>query len=287
MYKATKIAEAPDELAKCINKYSTHKAFVSRGNINTLDRVNVVHYHNKWKRTVSKPSVIQYHSEPNKVNHNFNGKKLVVAQYHATLPQYKDCKPMRNIIDFEDDGLYKYKEISKIKIGFSPSIKVRLSEWYDKGYEETKEILERLANKYSIEYDIITEVSLSDAIKRKSECSIVIDECVTSSYHRSSLEGLALGKLTICSIGDSVQGIVYKTSGSYLPIENISIDDLYNYIAYLIECIGIKEINKKGKENRDWMFNYWHPKNIVSEYIKVYEEVINEEKHRRRISYGC
>lgn len=279
MYKKTRIAEAPDELAKCINKYSSHKASMV-SNVRDFLKYNIIHYHNKWLRWKRMPSVIQYHSEPNKVNTNFYGKKLVVAQYHATLPEYRDCKSVRNVIDFIDNPLYDYKEVNKIRIGFSPSVKGRLSEWYDKGYEETKDILERLHKEYGIEYDIITDTSLSESVRRKSECSIVIDECVTSSYHRSSLEGLALGKLTICSISDEIQEVVKSVSGGYLPVENIHIEELYNYLAYLIEYESIDSILNKGKGNREWMFNYWHPKNIVEDFIEIYENIIKKESRR-------
>jgi hypothetical protein len=276
MYKRTKIAHAPDELVKALNKYLPNKiySFVTR-KVADLKKADIVHFNNKWVDLNAKQAVVQYHSEPDRVQLNppKRYKKLVLAQYHATLPEYQGFTYVRNPINFEQP-LYNLKEINKFRIGYSPSTIINHNGWYNKGFEETAHILETLAENVGIEYDIINGVSLREAIERKKNCSIIIDECTTSSYHRSALEGLALGKMTICSVGEDVQSIVKYTTDSYLPVENIWIEDLYEYLLNLIWSSSIKEINIKGVENRRWMERYWHPKKIAEEFYNIYKEVL-------------
>lgn len=232
---------------------------------------DIVHFHNRFFDIEGK-QLIQYHSEPSKAEHEYSHKKIVLAQYHATLPEYQGCHKVRNVINFETE-LYKPRYARNIKIGFSPSITKTENEYYTKAYSETKEVLKKIKERCGIKYDIITGVPLDECIKRKSRCSIIIDECATGSYHRSGLEGLALGKLTICSMSPEVENILKWSSGSNTnPFENIWIDDLYDSLLGIITK-GLDYIIKKGKQNRAWMQEFWHPKNIIKEYIKIYEEL--------------
>lgn len=264
-YKKSPIAMAPDEIAKAINKYTSHTSFVD-SQIHL--EANLIHFHNTWTAT-TKRQLITYHSEPERVNRDYSHFKSVIAQYHATLPEYEGFHPIRNIIDF-NQKIYELYQPEKIRIGFSPSVKTKVNEWYNKGYEETKEILEEVRNLMGVEIDIIHGVPLSEAIERKQKCSIVIDECVTKSYHRSSLEGLALGKMTICSIGDDVQEIVKKVSGDYLPVENVEIGRLKTFLIEAVQKFTATDLFEIGKERRFWMEEHWSPESVIQDYLKVY-----------------
>lgn len=280
-YKLSNIALAPDELCKAINKYTDHTSIMSgRGHRpHPPTKCDIVHCHNKIANPIytrNKKIVLQYHSEPFQVHLKTSvNNKLVIAQYHATLPEYKNCKIVRNIIDFNND-LYKPIRIdNKIKIGFSPSRIEKLGKWHDKGYYQTFDILNKLQNKYNnVEVDIIRNVSLDECIMRKSMCNIIIDECVTKSYHRSGLEGLALGKMTICSIGSDVNKILNNSAHTNNnPFINIWIDSLEKELTKLIESNNIELILKTGEDSRKWMEKYWNPVKIVNEFIKIYESL--------------
>ena len=136
------------------------------------------------------------------------------------------------------------------------------------------EILKKVSKLKNVECDIITNETLNECIKRKAKCNIIIDECVTESYHRSGLEGLALGKMTICSFGNKVENIIKETCGcDKIPFENIWIDSLENNLLKIIN-LGSDFINNKGIENRLWMEKYWNPLDITNEYINYYKEKI-------------
>lgn len=267
-YKKSPLAFAPDEISKCINKYTPHTSFVDA---KVHREANLIHFHNRWENTTQK-QIITFHSEPERVNRSYNHFKSVVAQYHATLPEYAGFHPIRNIIDFYQPS-YEMVKPKKHRIGFSPSVKTKINEWYNKGYEETKQIMEEVASLLDVEIDVIHGVSLQEALERKSRCSIVIDECVTKSYHRSALEGLALGKMTICSIGEDVQEIVKKTSGEHLPVENVDIKYLRSFLLEILEKYSVQDLHEIGIERRLWMEEFWNPKDVIQDYLKMYRSV--------------
>lgn len=275
-YREIKIANSPEKLSNAINKFSNdYESIVS----NVIpDNVDIVNFHNRYIET-DKKSCILYHSEPWMVHTNFQNKnKLVVAQYQSTLSEFSDCKPMRNFVDFTEE-IYNYVEplTDKIRVAFSPTKKDKLTYYHNKGYHETKEILENLKEKYptKFDYDIIYKVSLDECIKRKKNCNIVIDECVTSSYHQSGLEGLALGRYTICSMNTKVINMLLNVSKSnYVPFDIVWINELYTQLEYIINHYTISNLIEDGKSNRAWMEQYWHPKDIIDEYINYYKELL-------------
>lgn len=274
-YKNTRLAYAPEAISNIINKYSEHNSYVfghDYGDINI--KYDILHLHNRDtfpKIKISK-KLIQYHSEPwpNHVDLNTDAKKLVIAQYHATLQEYSNCTVVRNPIDIYDLIFEPKYYDKKIVIGYSPSRTIKVSKWHDKGYVETTQILTQIKDKYKVDIDIIHGVPLKECIRRKSQCNIIIDEVKTGSYHRSGLEGLALGCSTICNISDSVANIIKNTAGQNHPFINCNIHTLQNALEDLINS-GIDNILQIGNNSRIWMEKYWNPKNILEEYLKEYE----------------
>jgi len=294
-YKFTGVCHAPDQLVKCINKYSDRFEAILvtclQGSVETdihelipiqhiidFSNFDIVHFHNKYTPT-NKPALIQYHSPSNYVDLDFKGFKTVIAQYQATLCDYNDCMVVRNIIDFESKEYNQiYEDNEKIRIGFAPTTKLERGDRTNvsKGYIETEEILQKICSKYkNVEYDLMYEIPFDECIRRKSRCDIIIDECVTKSYHRNALEGLALGKLTICSLGSDVKDIFKKISGSsYVPLVSLWIEELTYGLEKIINN-GIDYIKEQGKHNRIWMEKYWHPKQIVNEFESIYMQLLN------------
>jgi hypothetical protein len=279
-FKASPIAMAPDVLSDCINKYSTD--FVSHVcgprsiNPTPQEGTALLHCHNKIPGNIRVANrIIQYHSEPFQVDLKSPVKtRLVIAQYHATLPEYRTCKLVRNIIDF-NDPVYNYNRVdNKIRIGYSPSRTTKMGQWHDKGYDATIRILNSIKEKYPtlVDVDVIRKVGLNECIERKSKCNIIIDECVTSSYHRSGLEGLALGKLTICSLDPAIENVIVKaTKTPTHPFVNVWIRDLQSKLEELIDG-GIDPILENGRNSRQWMESYWKPQDIIKEFENIYKK---------------
>lgn len=286
--KRTKLALAPEELVKALQTHCSNDVNVAISNI-PITGYDVLHYHNIYVPCDVKKKCIQFHSEPSRVTlnsstvHNcddFPKTKLVLSQYHATLKEYKDCIHVRNVINFDTNPLYTItpRTSKTLKISYSPSITTRVNEYFDKGYEATKKILESVKG---IEFDIIAGVSLEECLKRKADSDIVIDECVTGSYHRSGLEGLALGKMVICWVNDETKKVMLDSKSKKedmeiddrpFPFENIKIGDLQEF---LNDCVQrpIEEIRRIGLKNREWMERWWHPRDIANEYLLLYKKL--------------
>lgn len=278
-YSATPIAKAPVELASAINKFSKNYrcSMIGHGAANpeSVPAYDILHAHNLLPSVNrGKKTILQYHSEPFQVDLKSRvDKRLVISQYHATLPEYSDCKIIRNVIDFTT-AQYTPKSISNVvRIGFSPSRATKLGKWHDKGYAVTVGVLNKIKKIYGrdVEIDIITGVPLEQCIARKSNCNIIIDECVTTSYHRSGLEGLALGKMTICSLSPEVEKVLLTSSGATdSPFINVWSNDLEIELCKIIDS-GIESILSKGDASRAWMNRHWHPQTIVGEFTKIYD----------------
>lgn len=286
--KRTKLALAPEELIKALQTHCSKEINVVISNV-PVTGYDIIHYHNIYVPCDVNKKCIQFHSEPTRVTlnsstvHNcdtFPSTKFVLAQYHATLKEYKDCVHVRNVINFDTDPLYTLTpRMSKtLKVSYSPSVTTRVNEYFDKGYEATKKILE---NVKGIEFDIIIGVSLEECLKRKADSDIVIDECVTGSYHRSGLEGLALGKMVICWVNDETKKVMLNAKSKRntleiddrpFPFENIKITELEEF---LNDCVQrpIEDIRRIGTKNREWMERWWHPRDIANDYLKFYKNL--------------
>lgn len=275
-YKPTAIAKAPEAISDVINKYTDHNSYVvgySYPKKLILPKTDIVHHHNKLIET-DKKSVIQFHSEPFRGQLDAPYPKLVIAQYHATLPEYRGCTIVRNPVDLYDLQFIPTYQSDVIRIGYSPSTLNPETIWADKGYVETVPILKELKKIYKdkIEIDIIIKVPLDECLKRKSLCNIFIDEVKTPSYHRSGLESMAMGMATICSIGSDVEKVLLSSSGSNKnPFISVYADGLKDKLIELIES-GLDNILDIGYETRVWMEEYWDPAVIADEYVKIYKK---------------
>ena len=163
-----------------------------------------------------------------------------------------------------------------IRIVYSPSRTSSTDKWHDKGYTETVPILKRISERFkNVEIDIIGNPPIPHkaCLQRKTQADIVIDECKTNSYHRSGLEGLAMGKLTICSLDEDVSKLLKIVSESdVVPFHNIWIDTLEDFLIKTIEK-GREYIIEEGKKSREWMEKHWHPKDITNEFIDIYKNI--------------
>ena len=108
-------------------------------------------------------------------------------------------------------------------------------------------------------------------MKRKNQCNVVIDEVVTESYHKCTLEGLATGKATICSMSEGMEAVL-KRYAPWLPVLNVWAKDLEAYLVNMIE--SHTDVLKIGIASRQWMEQYWRPDDIINnDFIPIYEEI--------------
>jgi len=289
--KFTNLANAPDEIFKLQKKYENDKVkfyFVYKDK-NLLNKIllnhkndNIIlHFHNiKFDidpifKNLKIKKIIHYHSEPsNKVDLKVDPsyKRLTLNQYHCLLQEYKNCIPVRNFFVYDSKIIFN----SKIKIGFYPSIIEAKNKYYDKGYVETVPILNKIKEKFgdNIIVEIAYGIPYNECINKKKDCHIVIDECKTGSFHKSSLEGLVLGCIVLVNISDSLNKKHIELYSQELPIINTKLNYLENKLIELIN-LGKQKLEEIAITNNKKFLNYWNENIIFEEYKKIYENLFS------------
>lgn len=215
-------------------------------------------YRQSWypKNTAT---VFIYHSQP---SHVWRGGEArwpwaVIGQYQPRL--YGECDIVPNLVPVWQEWYEPGPRANDlVQIAYSPSNK-RLSGWDDKGYGGTVEIL----NSLDADIDVITGVPLDECLQRKAQAHIVVDECVTGSYHRSSLEGLALGCVVVNNCDAACAANVRKMTGKEHPFV---VTDMKHLAETLQEAIdkGPGHLTRWGTTLRDWFCENWNPTVLIN-----------------------
>ncbi len=285
--RQTKIAYAVEAIDHIFKIHSDYTTSIIVGNDTKSisaairpNKINVLHFHNKYikhPKNIKWPcfEMIQYHSPPSVVmlnipNHVY---KIVLNQLHCTLPEYANMRTVSNpiILRSIEDNRYIHKNDLTIRIAYSPSSLKSNNGLPDKGYSQTKQILDKLQKQFigKLHVFIITNTPLIDCLYLKSMSDIVIDECITGGFHRSSLEGLSLGKVVICKIDPKL-----KIKHPDLPIINSDIGSLEKTIKDLLYT-GKKNLEKMGNKNKDWFNINWNNTKICREFENIYSTLIS------------
>lgn len=310
---ATPLAGAPSHLSKVINKYSNGQSIsVLKGDFvssrlknlkwdydikqpsasklkDLINWADIIQHHRKIypANTGNKKSLIQYHSPPNgykpgKTHSKFNGRKLVIAQYHPRF--YTDAFLVPNLIDIWDTQYLPGKKANQeIKIFFSWATEV-IGGWSDKGSKPTREILERIKAKYGnkVKIKILNNRPYEECMREKRTAHICIDECVTGSYHLQSLEGCSVGAVTFNNIDKKTHSFIAEvTQQPSHPFVKTGLNQLFEKLCFYIE--HPKQLKEKGKASRKWMETHWDPKKLVSRFMKVYFDVFFHNTIKKEI----
>ena len=218
-----------------------------------------------------------YHSHPDHVNLD-NVRSgypcFVPAQFQAQL--FAGAMPIRQAIRFDraDWPREEHRPTGdRLVVGYAPTTHAKQegkpgeAKWYDsKGFEWTDECLQELEDTGAIEYRLIEGTRYDMAIRLKAQCDVLIDEIVTGSYHRSALEGLALGKVTISGIDPAVDQIAKDACGDVLPLHRCrDFDTLGSMLLDLAEDRA--KVQALGVRNKNWMQKHWHPRDVAADFL--------------------
>jgi len=114
-----------------------------------------------------------------------------------------------------------------------------------------------------VETEVITGCELKECLARKRKAHIVIDECVTGSYHRSSLEGLALGTGVVNAADRlSLDAAKHCAGGAEPPFVISRLDGLFRKLTELVEA-GPAELARRGLAGKGWMEQCWSPVDLI------------------------
>ncbi len=313
-YSTTPVAGVPGILARCIASQTPHAsrcvwATRSYGNGVVFDgdlewnerpleaeraiaEADVIIAHNgkvdaKHARLLStKPVITLAHNYMWNVDRRFERlgmPALVVGQYQATLPEFAGWTTMPNPVPIGEPAYMPGEKPNVVTICYVPSGRHeryppghRLY-WHGKGYATTMRVLEQIAATMPVRLEVIRDAQVSHAtvlaMKRRSH--IVIDECVTGSYHRSSLEGLATGCVVVNGVGllPGVEDALRRCApdAAALPFVFSNLDTLDAVLRQLV-AQGPESLAIQGATNRAWMERHW---NFAGQWERIWTPVID------------
>jgi hypothetical protein len=136
-----------------------------------------------------------------------------------------------------------------------------------KGYHETKAVLDKL--KY-LDVEIINDLNWRETIDRVRNADIRIDELVTGGYGIATLEGLALGCLTISGCNDEVKSFLGDP-----PIFRAMNNDLAEVIDRICHMPWEERVDIQ-KAGIEWMKKNRNEHIMFERYKKTYEDCMDK-----------
>lgn len=194
---------------------------------------------------------------------------VVVGQYQAVLDEFKNWAVVPNPVPFWEDEYKPNDKPDKITICYTPSGKHEKYPvghklyWHSKGYQTTLRILKKLAENFPVNLEIIgnRQISHAESLAMKRRSHIVIDECVTGSYHRNSLEGLSCGAVVVNGLGilPKVSEVLKfcANENAANPFTAATLENLENVLSDLINS-GAEPLIENGLKNRKWIEENWN-----------------------------
>jgi len=287
IFSRTPLAAAPWELYKALKKYTTVDVNLINGtaryndgrifpfhllltspngsSMRVLQESELWHVHNYLvpQLVVIKTNqkvMAQFHSLPRLMN----WKQLMgFADVSYTIRQpnqeeeYKELKALPNIID--PDEYRPRRRTRPVKIAFAPSTRVPIGHPGSKGYAQVKMVLDSVARKREVEIVWIEGRPYEENLALKQQSHILIDDVVTGNWHRTSLEGMCFGCAVLNRIMKS-------------PFVYATLKTLEERLLWLVDNPAI--LNDFQERSRLWMLQHWHAIDLVKEYVKAYEEVM-------------
>ncbi|MCU0642849.1 MAG: hypothetical protein MUC94_01115 [bacterium] len=143
-----------------------------------------------------------------------------------------------------------YRNHRIIRIGHAPTNRAA------KGSDTIIAVVKELEKNYPVELVLIENLPHHEALKRKAECHIFIDQIGDLGYGINSLESLAMGIATCSCLAEGFD--------EQYPDHPFVVIDGQNMKSRLISLIRDEKLRlKKGRDGRDWVKKYHDPIQVV------------------------
>lgn len=220
---------------------------------------------------LGKKRLCYYHSEPWNVNRSeekAGAAAYTLAQYHATL---YNLPVIPNIVDIHAPLMQPVKRIDPagcVFVGYSPSTRrprTKQNPWNSKGWDVTKPVLDRLDARGNVKAVILEGTPFRQCMDLRRRCHIVIDEVVTGSYHRCSLEASSHGQVVINGLSPAVRKVLEHVTGkATVPWLVSSGDALEDTLIGLLDKRNL--LGDIGADSRAWMEEHWDPAALLKRF---------------------
>lgn len=318
-YATTPVAGVPAVLARCIAARTAHRARCvwanngygngvvftgdvewsrdARGAEELLGTADLVIVHNgkadpRHQRLLAgKPVITMAHNYGWNVDQRFvraGFPGVVVGQYQATLPEFAGWPVVPNPVPLWEPDYQRVRKNAAVTICYTPSGRHeryprnhRLY-WHSKGYDSTLRVLERVARRHRLQVESVgdRQVAHAESLAMKRRAHIVIDECVTGSYHRNSLEGLALGCVVLNGVGlvPDIEQALRRCApdAQALPFVRADLGNLEQVLDGLAGE-GAASLAARGRELRCWMEQHW---DFSRQWDRFWRPVVEQAMNR-------
>ena len=200
-------------------------------------------------------------------------KKLCCAQYHWGI--YPEYTPVPLIVNYVP-SLNLYEPGEKIRILYLPSHRNSSGRWNSKTSDLFLEEVSKIQR-----YPIIELIAPDNPLKPndlyalRQTCHITIDEVITGTFHTISLEGLCAGNIVINAstrVSNLALEITTKNKNDKVPFLYCDEEQVYNLLVEMIQDPLL--IRNRQKESYDYYCKNLQPKDLIKNYINVFDEVI-------------
>jgi len=266
--------------------------------IDLINSADIIHLHNNLDLESSAFSPVdfsvlaekgtrfvrQFHSEPSVLARKMNCStaailndslpSIVLGQFQERY--YPEAMVVPNPIPVSDPDYMPFTGPLQTDILFSPSKKISAwsDRWNTKGAPETAKLLKKMEKLYGCNTVVISGVPLERVLFEKQRSYIILEEMITGSYHLSGLEGLSMGKPTLCYLDRRTEFIMRYLSGAdTLPFINTMLEHSQEVISYLLAQRDVGQ--KIGTASRNWMEKYWSEKALVHHFQDMYIKLMD------------
>ena len=202
------------------------------------------------------------------------GKKIICCytgsdlRIRGVIPQIDDISDLNVTVEYDHLKLHPkihhilfpfdvekfkplpYRDDEILRIGHAPTNRAA------KGSDVIIPIVRELEQNYAVKLSLIENLPYQEALKRKAECHIFIDQIGDLGYGINSLESLAMGIPTCSCLAAGFD--------EQYPDHPFIVIDGQNLKYRLISLIEDKELRiKQGEEGREWVKKFHDPIKVV------------------------
>lgn len=299
----TQLAGAPLNLSNILNRYTPHesrvilKDFFRARSVRNLSwdyplvRLSqaaieehirwadvVLHHQRPWRTAVNKPEGIMFHAQPGNYRpgislRQFQGRKLVIAQYHPRY--YTDAEVVPNMIDIWAPEYQPAPKKTDRVVIFMGVASETPSGWGQKNSEGVRKVFNQIKSKHGerVEIRLLKGRPMEEVFAAKRDAELVVDECQTGSYHLSSLEGLAYGAVVFNNMDAQTHKAIERVTGvSDHPFILTDMNGLFERIDFFVN--HPEKRREVQTRSREWIEQHWDPKVLVNQFVRNFEKWI-------------
>jgi hypothetical protein len=139
-----------------------------------------------------------------------------------------------------------------------------------KGSSYVLEAVERLKQRYPIDFQIVEGVPHEDALELYRSADLVIDQVLAGWYGGLAVEVMAMGKPVACYIRDQDLNVLPAGMAGELPLIRVHPDTLERDLETAIAQRD--RWPEWGSRSREFVLHWHHPRKIAAAMLRAYEQ---------------